>query len=107
MVFRKAIAAAAIAALVLTACTPSVGGGAGEEGDGTGDVKMVLWPGPEGEAMQKVVDGYNAGPGAEEKIKVEMVLLSRQDTFSKEATQMAAKSSEQDIYFGSRLRSNR
>jgi len=26
-------------------------------------VKMILWPGPEGEAMQKVVDAYNAGQG--------------------------------------------
>ena len=26
-------------------------------------VKMVLWPGPEGDAMQKVVDAYNASQG--------------------------------------------
>ncbi|MDX2969711.1 extracellular solute-binding protein [Kribbella solani] len=84
-------------------CAPSTGskagGSGGEQGSGSGTVKMVLWPGPEGDAMSKVVDAYNAGQGRKDKIKVEMTLLSRQDTFSKEATLMAAKSSQQDIYF--------
>lgn len=91
------------AALAVAACAPSTGGGStgeqGEEGSGGGTVKMVLWPGPEGEAMSKVVDEYNAGPGKTDDITVDMTLLSRQDTFSKEATLMAAKSSDQDIYF--------
>jgi len=60
---------------------------------------MVLWPGPEGDAMSKVVAKYNAGQGKSDGVKVDMTLLSRQDTFSKEATLMAAKSSDQDIYF--------
>jgi multiple sugar transport system substrate-binding protein len=60
---------------------------------------MVLWPGPEGEAMSKVVEQYNAGQGKTDGVKVDMTLLSRQDTFSKEGTLMAAKSSDQDIYF--------
>jgi multiple sugar transport system substrate-binding protein len=60
---------------------------------------MVLWPGPEGDAMSKVVEEYNANKGKTDGVKVEMTLLSRQDTFSKEATLMAAKSSDQDIYF--------
>ncbi|GAA1604022.1 sugar ABC transporter substrate-binding protein [Kribbella hippodromi] len=89
--------------LALVGCAPSTGskagGSGGEQGSGSGTVKMVLWPGPEGDAMSKVVDAYNAGQGSKDKIKVEMTLLSRQDTFSKEATLMAAKSSQQDIYF--------
>ncbi|GAA2828661.1 ABC transporter substrate-binding protein [Kribbella solani] len=89
--------------LALVGCAPSTGskagGSGGEQGSGSGTVKMVLWPGPEGDAMSKVVDAYNAGQGSKDKIKVEMTLLSRQDTFSKEATLMAAKSNQQDIYF--------
>jgi multiple sugar transport system substrate-binding protein len=95
-----AFAAGAAAVVVLAGCSPSTGGSAGgETGSGTGTVKMVLWPGPEGEAMAKVVKEYNDGQGKTDKVKVEMTLLSRQDTFSKEATLMAAKSSDQDIYF--------
>ena len=94
--------------LVATGCAPSTGsnatasgssGGNGAEGSGKGDVAMVLWPGPEGDAMGKVVDAYNAGQGKTDGITVKMTLLSRQDTFSKEATLMAAKSADQDIYF--------
>ncbi|MET7966237.1 extracellular solute-binding protein [Micromonospora sp. NPDC005305] len=99
--YTRATAALLLAGSVaLTGCAPSTGGGAGGgEGSGKGTVKMVLWPGPEGEAMAKVVEKYNAGLGRTEGTKVEMTLLSRQDTFSKEATLMAAKSSDQDIYF--------
>jgi multiple sugar transport system substrate-binding protein len=94
-------AAGAAAAVVLAGCSPSTGGSAsgGETGSGSGTVKMVLWPGPEGDAMSKVVADYNAHQGKTDGVKVEMTLLSRQDTFSKEATLMAAKSSDQDIYF--------
>jgi multiple sugar transport system substrate-binding protein len=63
------------------------------------EVKMVLWPGPEGDAMQKVVDAYNAGQGKRDGVKVKQILLSRSDTFSKEAALMKSKSSEYDIYF--------
>jgi len=62
-------------------------------------VTMVLWPGPEGDAMQKVVDGYNAGQGLQDKVNVKMVLLSRDNTFAKEATLMKSRSKEYDIYF--------
>jgi multiple sugar transport system substrate-binding protein len=100
---RLAVLAAIALAGVFAGCTPSTGSKAGsaggEQGSGSGTVKMVLWPGPEGDAMGKVVEAYNAGQGAKDKIKVDMTLLSRQDTFSKEATLMAAKSSQQDIYF--------
>lgn len=85
--------------LAVVGCAPSTGGASGSQGDGKGTVKMVLWPGPEGDAMSKVVADYNAGQGKTDGVTVDMTLLSRQDTFSKEATLMAAKSSDQDIYF--------
>jgi multiple sugar transport system substrate-binding protein len=62
-------------------------------------VKMVLWPGPEGDAMQKVVNTYNAGQGVKDGVNVKMILLSRDNTFGKEATLMKARSNEYDIYF--------
>lgn len=100
---RLTIAAVAGVLALAAGCAPSTGtiGGdtQGNDGTGSGTVKMVLWPGPEGDAMSKVVEKYNANQGATDKIKVDMTLLSRQDTFSKEATLMAAKSSDQDIYF--------
>jgi len=103
---RIGMGALAISGLMaLGACAPGTGvvGGAGAQagqaGSGHGTVKMVLWPGPEGDAMQKVVDAYNAGQGKTDQITVDMTLLSRQDTFSKESTLMAAKSADQDIYF--------
>ncbi len=87
------------AVVAVAGCAPSTGSGSGGQGSGKGTVKMVLWPGPEGDAMSKVVAQYNAGQGKTGGIKVDMTLLSRQDTFSKEATLMATKSSNQDIYF--------
>jgi multiple sugar transport system substrate-binding protein len=63
---RAAIATAAItAASLLAACGNS---GSGSQGSGTGTVKMVLWPGPEGDAMAKVVSAYNNGQGKTDKI---------------------------------------
>lgn len=97
--FSVGASALVVGAVVLAGCSPSVGEGQGSEGEGGGIVKMVLWPGPEGDAMADVVDGYNAGIGKDAGITVQMTLLSRQDTFSKEATLMATKSSDQDIYF--------
>ena len=96
---RVLTSVAAIAAGLLAA---ACGGNAtGAQGNGTGTVKMVLWPGPEGDAMAKVVSAYNDGPGKANKIHVEMTLLSRSDTFSKEATLMATRSGEFDVYFTS------
>lgn len=63
------------------------------------NLKMVFWPGPEGTAMQKVVNQYNAGLGKKEGIHVQQVLISRTSTFTKEATLIAAHSSEFDVYF--------
>lgn len=88
-----------VSAGLLTGCSTEAGGVGGDEGSGEGTVKLVAWPGPEGDAMAEVVDTYNAGQGEEDGVDVELTLLSRQDTFSKEAALMAAKSSDIDIYF--------
>jgi len=94
---RTGVAGVSIAALGLVAgCS---GSGSGAQGSGTGTVKMVAWPGPEGDAMAKVAKAYNAGQGKKDGVKVELTLLSRTDTFSKEATLMATKSSSFDVYF--------
>jgi len=60
---------------------------------------MVMFPGPQGDALQKVVDNYNDTQGLKDNVQVQTVMLSRADTFGKEATQMAAKSSDIDLYF--------
>lgn len=88
-----------VAAAGAPAACGSTAGGA--KGDGTGTVKMVLWPGPEGDAMAKVVSAYNNGQGKADKIHVAMTLLSRSDTFAKEATLMGTRSSDFDVYFTS------
>ncbi|WP_413306638.1 sugar ABC transporter substrate-binding protein [Bacillus sp. 1P10SD] len=67
--------------------------------NGATKVSMVYWPGPESDAMKKVVDEYNNGQGKKDKVNVEMVLLSRDGTYEKEATMMSSKSSEVDMYF--------
>lgn len=98
---RKAMALGAliVSGALLAGCSAGSSGSGGDEGSGEGTVKLVAWPGPEGDAMSKVVDAYNAGQGKDDGINVELTLLSRQDTFSKEAALMASKSSDVDIYF--------
>ncbi len=99
MGWRRGFSAVVSAVTVLTLLVVAgCGGFAGSTG-GEGTVRMVLWPGPEGDAMQQVVEEYNTGQGKKDGVKVELVLLSRSDTFTKEATEMAAKSSQFDVYF--------
>ncbi|TPW27554.1 ABC transporter substrate-binding protein [Pararhizobium mangrovi] len=88
----RTIAAAGVLGAVAFSVTPSVA-------DAQTTVRMVLWPGPEGDAMQKVVRAYNNGQGKTDGISVDMVLLSRDDTFAKETTEIATRSSNVDIYF--------
>lgn len=97
---RKATALGAmiVSAALLAGCSAG-SGGSGDEGTGEGTIKLVAWPGPEGDAMTKVVDAYNSGQGKDDGVNVELTLLSRQDTFSKEAALMASKSDDVDIYF--------
>ncbi|WP_166354570.1 ABC transporter substrate-binding protein [Phytoactinopolyspora limicola] len=90
----RAVSAALITGVLVAAC-----GGGDSDSASDGTVKMVLWPGPEGEAMQQVVDEYNTGQGQTDGVRVDMTLLSRSDTFSKQATLMSQSSSEFDVYF--------
>ncbi len=60
-------------------------------------VTLLFWPGPESEAMQRVVDAYNAGPGTEDGVTVEQLLFSRQGYFDKELADLAAGSTEFDL----------
>ncbi|HEX2980087.1 MAG TPA: extracellular solute-binding protein [Anaerolineaceae bacterium] len=62
-------------------------------------VKMIYWPGPESDAMQKVVDYFNANKSEEAGFKVEQVLFGRDQMISKQEAVMAAHSSDVDIYF--------
>lgn len=98
MKLRRALAAATAAALLLAACG---GDDAADDGDAGEQqlVRMVLWPGPEGDAMSEVVDAYNVGQGVEDGVAVEMILLSRDDTFARQATEIGTQSSDLDIYF--------
>ncbi|QPZ38247.1 extracellular solute-binding protein [Paramicrobacterium chengjingii] len=92
---RVAIAALAVAALGLSACS----GGDSGNADGSETIMAVVWPGPEGDAMEAVAKEYNEGQGKKDKVQVKTVLLGREDTFNKEATEMATKSSEFDVYW--------
>jgi multiple sugar transport system substrate-binding protein len=62
-----------------------------------GDVTLLFWPGPESEAMQKVLDAYNGGPGKADGITVKQLLFSRQGYFDKELTDLAAGSRDFDL----------
>lgn len=73
--------------------------GCSNDDSNTTEVKMVYWPGPESEAMQHVVDEYNEGQGKEDDVSVDMLLISRDGTYEKEATMMSSKSNEVDLYF--------
>lgn len=92
---RVAVAALATSALLLTGCA----NGGSTNADGTTTIMAVVWPGPEGDAMESVADKYNETQGKEDKVKVQTVLLGREDTFNKEATEMATKSSQFDVYW--------
>jgi multiple sugar transport system substrate-binding protein len=61
------------------------------------DVTLLFWPGPESEAMQKVIDAYNAGPGKADGNEVDQLLFSRQGYFDKQIADLAAGSKEFDL----------
>ena len=65
----------------------------------TTTVKMVYWPGPESDAMQKVVEYYNTTMTPETGVSIEMVLFSREGFWEKQDMMMAANSNEVDMYF--------
>ncbi len=86
-----------VAALALTGCNAS-GGGGGTSANGVTNLKLIMNPGPEADAMSKVMAQFNDGPGAKDKIHVAVDQLSRTDTYAKEATLMSTKASDYDFY---------
>lgn len=64
---------------------------------GPTEVTLLFWPGPESEAMQKILDGYNKGQGLKDGVSVKQLLFSRQGYFEKEETDLAAGSKEFDL----------
>jgi len=83
---KKIVAAAAVSILSLLA-----------SGAARADVTLLFWPGPESEAMQKVIDSFNNGPGKTEGFVVKQLLFSRQGSQEKEMTDLSAGSSEFDL----------
>jgi len=63
------------------------------------NVTMVYWPGPESEAMQKVVNYWNENQGKELDIQVEILNFSRDSFWTKEETMLGAGSDAIDIAF--------
>lgn len=61
------------------------------------EVTLLFWPGPESEAMQKVLDAYNSGQGKTDGVSVKQILFSREGYFDKELTDLAAGSKEFDM----------
>jgi multiple sugar transport system substrate-binding protein len=62
-------------------------------------VKFVVWPGPESDAAQKMVDFFNENYSKEAGFNVELVLFGRDQLFAKQDAIMAAGSDEVDTYF--------
>ena len=60
-------------------------------------VTLLFWPGPESDAMQKVITSYNDGQGKKDGVSVEQILFSRQGYFDKEQTDLAAGSKDFDL----------
>lgn len=85
--------------------TVAVGCSSGQkETSGTGTegkketVNMLYWPGPESDAMSKVIAEYNSGQGKKDGVEVKMAPAPREGFWEKEAAMMSSKSSDIDIY---------
>lgn len=66
---------------------------------GVTKVTMVYWPGPESEAMQKVVEWWNETEGRRLGIEIEIINFSREGFWTKQETMLAAHSPAIDIVF--------
>lgn len=62
-------------------------------------VHMVYFPGPESDAMAKVVAYWNQSLASKNGFQVQMDLFDRLSSFDKEATFLAAHSSSEDLIF--------
>ncbi|MGO9411307.1 MAG: ABC transporter substrate-binding protein [Spirochaetia bacterium] len=94
---KKALSFTLIVAVLLLAALNAFAGGQGEKGMASGQVTLLFWPGPESDAMQKVIDAYNAGQGKTDGVRVKQLLFSRQGFFDKELTDLAAASTQFDL----------
>jgi multiple sugar transport system substrate-binding protein len=84
----------------LTACGSSesnAGGGTGGTSK-TEAINMLYWPGPESDAMSKVVAAYNNGQGKKDGVEVKMAPAPREGFWEKESAMMSANGSDVDIY---------
>lgn len=66
-------------------------------GQARANVTLLFWPGPESNAMQKVIDAFNAGPGKTDGFTVKQLLFSRVGYFDKEMADLAAGSKDFDL----------
>ncbi len=64
-------------------------------------IRMVYWPGPEGEAMSKIVEEWNKYYAEKEGFRVEIVFFSREIFWEKQTAILTAGSPEIDIAFTS------
>ena len=88
-----------VSVILIALCVMGSVFAAGQSDGGSDREKVVFlfWPGPESEAMQKVLDAYNEGQGVTDNVEVEMLLFSRQGFFDKLLADMAAGSTEFDL----------
>jgi multiple sugar transport system substrate-binding protein len=61
-------------------------------------VQVLYWPGPESEAMQKVIDQYNSGQGSEDGVEAKMSPAPREGFWEKESAMMGSDNKDVDIY---------
>ncbi|HDI31448.1 MAG TPA: sugar ABC transporter substrate-binding protein [Thermofilum sp.] len=64
-------------------------------------IRMVYWPGPEGEAISKIVEDWNRYYADQTGVRVEIVFFSREVFWEKQTSILLAGSSEIDIAFTS------
>lgn len=62
-------------------------------------INMLYWPGPESEAMSKVIAAYNSSQGKKDGVEVTMLPAPREGFWEKQSAMMAADSADVDIYF--------
>lgn len=62
-------------------------------------VTMLYWPGPESDAMQKVVNHYNQSQGGQDGVEVKMAPAPREGFWEKESAMMGSDNKDVDVYF--------
>lgn len=62
------------------------------------EVSVLYWPGPESEAMQKVIDQYNSDQGKGDGVIAKMIPAPREGFWEKESAMMGSDNTDVDIY---------